>query len=1082
MKRREFLKTSTAVLATGLTAGVTRGEGQQTVRAAVNPANLRCEYAVDPLGIDSMQPRLSWMLTPANPEERGLKQQAYRVLAATSAARLRADEGDLWDTGKIDSAQSIQVSYGGKQLLSKQAVWWKVKVWDQAGRDSQWSSPASWSMGLLEQSDWTGKWIGVNGGEEMPEEFDGSEWISDGSAQQRALWFRRTIEIPEENPLSCGLMAALGSGDITVYVNGTKDQPPFDKLPHSCIVQDISGMFHPGRNVVAVKMEAVSSVTAFRAGITLDLADGEIRHIRTNGEWKVSAKEEANWEKPEFDEMAWKPATAGDGPSLPDFVKAGERTRLPARMLRREFQLTGSPVKATAHISGLGYYELYVNGSKAGDDVLAPALSDYDKRVFYKTHDVTELVKSGGNAVGILLGNGRFYSMRHYVPAPMRTFGYPKALLELEIEYENGERVTVATDGDWMATTQGPIRANNYYDGEEYDARMEQAGWASPGFKAETWSAAQIVEPPAGALCAQMSDPIRVMREVKPVKITERKPGVYVIDMGQNMVGWCRMRVSAKAGTRITLRHAETLRPNGELYCDNLRSARQTDVYIAKGVGEEVYEPRFISHGFRFVELRGCPTAPTLSTLTGRVANDSIAENADLTTSGDTINAVYRNMIWGCRGNYQSIPTDCSQRDERQGWLGDRSGESKGESFIYDVSRFYAQWVQHMEDSMGEDGQISDVAPAYWAFYNENIVWPSSFFQVTNMLYQQYGDEAVIRKHYPAMKRWMRHKDTFIKDDLMPLDTYGDWCVPPRLPTQILSDDPATKTAAEILGTNYYYYLLGLMSKFAVISGHPEDQQAFDESASKMKIAFNRKYFHAETGLYDNGTQTSSILPLAVGLAEEDQRKAIFDALIQKIETTAKGHVGTGLVGGQWLMQTLTENGRPDVACQIASQITYPSWGYMIQRGATTIWELWNGDTANPAMNSGNHLMLLGDFSTWLYENLAGIKSDPEHPGFKHIIVRPRVDSGLKFAKASHNSPYGKIATSWSCEGNAFTLHVSIPPNTTAEVYIPAHRADAVRENGKAAQASTGVRFLRATADAAVYVVGSGEYVFASTV
>jgi alpha-L-rhamnosidase len=385
-----------------------------------------------------------------------------------------------------------------------------------------------------------------------------------------------------------------------------------------------------------------------------------------------------------------------------------------------------------------------------------------------------------------------------------------------------------------------------------------------------------------------------------------------------------------------------------------------------------------------------------------------------------------------------------------------------------------------MEDSMDKEGRISDVAPAYWAFYNESIVWPSSFFLVANMLYLQYGDEEVIRKHYPAMKRWIRHMDTFIKDDLMPLDTYGDWCVPPKSPTQIFSDDPAAKTTGEILGTSYYYHVLRLMSRFAVISGHSEDKLAFDESGSRMKAAFNQKHFRAEKGQYDNGTQTSSILPLAVGLAPEDHRPAIFDALIRNIETTAKGHVATGLVGGQWLMQTLTENGRGDVACKIASQTTYPSWGYMLRRGATTIWELWNGDTANPAMNSGNHLMLLGDFSSWLYEDLAGIKSDPDHPGFKHIIVRPRVTGDLKFVKASHRSPYGEIATSWRYEGDSFTLHVSVPPNTSADVYVPAPERSAVLENGKAAEASMGVRFLRRTPDATVYEIGSGEYVFTS--
>ena len=394
MKRREFLKTGAAVLATRLGAGVAQPKTPPPDPAAMVPTYLRCESSVDPLGIDSTLPRLSWILKPVRPGDRSLKQSAYRILAASSPAGLKAEKGDLWDTGRILSSQSIQIPYGGKQLVSKQSVWWKVKIWDQAGRASSWSSPASWSMGLLQQADWTGQWIGVNGGEEMPEEFQGAGWISDGATEPRALWFRQWFDIASENPSSDALLTALGSGTIAVFVNGTKVNSTSDKLPPSYIAQDVSASMRPGRNVIAVKVEPGSTFTAFLGGITLDLADGQIMHIQTNEEWRVSATEEANWEKPEFDEASWKRSTARGGLSIADFLKAGERTRLPARMLRREFRLAGSPAKATAYIAGLGYYELYINGSKAGDDVLAPALSDYDKRVFYRTHDVTEDRKS----------------------------------------------------------------------------------------------------------------------------------------------------------------------------------------------------------------------------------------------------------------------------------------------------------------------------------------------------------------------------------------------------------------------------------------------------------------------------------------------------------------------------------------------------------------------------------------------------------------------------------------------------------------------------------------------------------------
>ena len=1052
------------------------------VTSGVKVANLRCESRVNPIGIDVVRPRLSWILESTEPGARSQGQSSYRILVSTSLEGLNAGNGDLWDTGKIDSPRSIQIKYGGSPLNSQQAAWWKVMVWDQNEKASSWSRVARWSMGLLQASDWTGKWIGVTGGDGPSEDFSGAHWIASASAGQHSLWFRRECEVAETKPVSHGLLLIAGSGEVTAYVNGTKVVATVAKFPHGHVTQTISEMMRPGHNVVSVKLDADPSSaargTGIIAGITLDLADGEVRRIQTDDQWTVSDTEQANWEQPEFDSTRWNNASIVSGQSFPD--EPAERTRLAARMLRKKFRLDAAPRNATLYISGLGFSELYINDRKVGGDVLSPALTDYDKRVFYLSYDVTNLLHRGNNAIGILLGNGRFYAPRRNIPVFTRSFGYPEVRLQIEIEYDNGKHVSVATDDSWKATIKGPIRANNEYDGEEYDARMEQTGWTLPGFDDQRWNAAQVMRSPGGVVRAQMSAPIRVMHDLQPVKITQPRPGVYVFDMGQNMVGWCQLRISGSTGTRITLRHAETLRADGMLYTDNLRSARQTDVYILKGKGTEIYEPRFVSHGFRYVEVRGLHEQPPLSMLAGRVVNDALEENADLLTSNEVINHVYRNMLWSDRGNYRSIPTDCPQRDERQGWLGDRSAESKGESFLFDVDQFYSKWVQDMEDTMDETSRINDIAPAYWRFEKENVVWPASFFIVPAMLHQQYGDDSVIQEHYPAMKRWVEHMRSLAKNDLMPVDVYGDWCVPPKSLHQIFSDDPTSKTAPDVLGTAYFYYILRLMSQFAVISGHPEDQPEFDELAARMKAGFNETQFNASSHQYSNGTQTSSILPLAVGLVSEDQKQAVADALIRKIESDSHGSVGTGLVGMQWFMQTLTESGRPDVAYKIASRKKYPSWGYMIDRGATTMWELWNGDTANPAMNSGNHLMLLGDFAAWLYEDLAGIKSDQDHPGFKHILIHPHVVGDLKFVRASHNSPFGKIATDWRRERNAFTLRVSIPLNTTATVYIPTNDPSSVTESGKAASTALGVRLLRNEDSVAVYEVGSGAYVFAS--
>lgn len=1084
MKRRDFLKTASAGIAARLGVRPLQSLGQESehTAAALYPTQLRCENTKHPLGLDTLRPRLSWILISTGLSERNQKQSAYRVLAASSPSRLRAGHGDLWDTGKVASDQSIQLAYGGASLNSGQRVWWKVQVWDQNGRPSPWSTEASWSMGLLREADWKGKWIGIKEDKETSEEFRGAHWISGSSSGSSTLRFRRSFVISEDNPLSYGLLTAAGSGNITVFVNGTKVTVHRRWLPGEYVVHNVTPQLHLGRNVIAIEAHPGNAQAALLAAVSLDLSDGQIQHVLSGEHWKVANAEIVNWEKPEFDDAQWDDARIVPDHPLPEAAKDGERTRLPARMLRKEFQLDKAPQRATAYISGLGYFELYVNGQKVSQDVLAPALTDYDKRAFYRTYDVTQLLRSSDNAIGILLGNGRFFAPRRFIPFLTRSFGHPKALLQLEIEDGTSEGIRIITDASWKVTDQGPIRANNDYDGEEYDARMEQAGWDKPGFRDDTWHAAQIVDPPQGMLCAQPSDPIRVMREVKPIQVTQPEPGVYVFDMGQNMVGWCRVQVSGPAGTRISLRHAEVLRPSGHLYLDNLRSARQMDIYTLKGNGNEVYEPRFTSHGFQYVELRGYPGIPTLETLTGRVVNDSMEEHADFATSNSVLNQIYQNILWGDRGNYHSIPTDCPQRDERQGWLGDRSAESRGESYMFAVSNFYAQWVDNIADTMNREGRINDLAPAYWPMYSENVVWPASFFLVAEMLHRQYGDVRVIEKNYPVMKRWIDHMCGLIQDDLMPVDEYGDWCVPPKSLQLIHSADPAMLTAHTVIGTTYFYFLLRLMSKFAIISGNPDDQKPFDDLASRMKAAFNARYFRSESDRYDNGTQTSSILALALGLAPENQRKAIFDSLLQNIEVKTKGHLGTGLVGGQWLMQTLTDCGGADVAYQIASQATYPSWDYMIRRGATTIWELWNGDTANPAMNSRNHLMLVGDLCTWFYENLAGIQADSDRPGFKHIVVRPSLAGDLKFVRASHMSPYGKISTDWNRDGMKFTLRASIPPNTTATIFVPTNGQEPVREGGSPSETAKGVLSMRTLPGAVAIEAGSGNYTFTSTI
>jgi alpha-L-rhamnosidase len=541
--------------------------------------------------------------------------------------------------------------------------------------------------------------------------------------------------------------------------------------------------------------------------------------------------------------------------------------------------------------------------------------------------------------------------------------------------------------------------------------------------------------------------------------------------MGQNMVGWCRLRVSGPRGSTVTLRHAETLKPDGTLYVANLRSARAEDRYTLKGSGVESWEPRFIFHGFRYVEVTGFPGVPEIESIDGRVVHDDMHRLADFETSSALLNRLHENILWGVRGNYRSIPTDCPQRDERMGWLGDRSVVSRSESYLHDVAAFYNKWVTDIEDAQRPTGSIPDVAPAYWVLYNDGITWPSTFVLASTMLHDQYADRRVIERHYPAMKKWIGYMRGFIKDDLMPRNTYGDWCVPPESPTLIHSKDPARQTDGTLISTAYYLEMLRLMSRYARMTGNDADAADYQALAGRMKEAFLRKFFKPARNVFDNGTQTSSVLPLAFGIVPQDRRKPVFDALVAKIEKESDNHVGVGLIGAQWLMRTLSENGRADLAYTIATQKTYPGWGYMIGKGATTIWELWNGDTADPAMNSGNHVMQIGDLNVWFYEYLAGIRTDPEHPGFRKIVIRPYPAGDLTYVRASHESMHGRIASHWRKTGGRFELDVTIPPNTTATVFVPAPSATRVR--------APGGKFLRMEDGAAVFAVDSGSYRFA---
>ncbi|HLP78670.1 MAG TPA: family 78 glycoside hydrolase catalytic domain, partial [Candidatus Paceibacterota bacterium] len=922
-------------------------------------------------------------------------------------------------------------------------------------------------------------------------------------------YFRRVVTIPADRKIKRAVFQYTGDNECRGWLDD-RDLGARNNF-HNVKWNDITTRIQPGRTYVlglTGRNEGVDpNPAAVIAALTIEFATGEPITIRTDAKWKVSKTPEPGWNSVTFDDSKWVAAKV-IGPA--DMQPWGEPStaedrRLAARWLRKEFALEKKVSRAVVYFSGLGLSELYLNGKKVGDAVLSPAVAQYDKRAFYVTYDVTKQLRHGANAVGVVLGSGRFCSDRSKVYAGTVNFGWPKMLLQMRIEYTDGTVGEIVSDDSWKLTTDGPILANGEYDGEDYDARKELGGWSMPGYEAAIqndikapgaitgspsplngerarWEPAQIVSAPSETLSSQMIEPIRVTQMLKPVAIIEPKPGMFIVDMSQNMVGWCKLTVRGKAGDTIQLRHAETTNSDGTLYMSNLRGAQVTDRYTLKGGVTEVWQPRFTYHGFRFVEITGFPGKPTLDSIEGEVVHDDLPATGEFACSNELINRIYHNIVWGTKGNYRSMPTDCPQRDERQGWLGDRSEECKGEAYLFNMAPLYAKWRQDMADAQRTNGAIPNVAPAYWPIYSPNVTWPSSAIIIPSALERHFGDTATIANNYASAKLWMNYMLGFASNNIISKDDYGDWCVPPEEARLIHSKDPARQTSKALLATSYFYYDLCLMERYAKMLGKTADAERWTKLAADFKTAFNDKFLNRELGQYDNGTQTSCVLPLAFGLVPDEMRKKIFAHLVNKIERETKGHIGTGLIGGQYLNRVLSDNGRPDLCYTILSQKDYPSWGYMVEQGATTIWELWNGNTADPAMNSGNHVMLIGDLVVWLYEYLAGIAPDPAQPGFKHIVMKPVPVGDLTFVKAAHRSPYGVISSEWHKDGNKFDWQIEIPANTTATVSIPASNLNSVAEGklNQPAIKAKGVNSFRFVNDRAILELGSGKYHFIS--
>ncbi|MBS1850516.1 MAG: glycoside hydrolase family 78 protein [Acidobacteria bacterium] len=1060
---------------------------------------------------------------PVRKGERGQEQSAYQVLVATSPARLREGVSDSWDSGKVPSQETVHVEYAGKPLQSGRDYWWKVRVWDQHGTASAWSEPSHWGMGLLNAGDWKAKWIRHPDGEsaghngyrsQFASSADIEKWVAidlllDKRLDTVKLFPTKPFDIPDApagylfpvrfrvdvsgNPDFANFQTVIDQtkadypnpGDKPVELHFSPAQGRYVRL----VVTRLASAGQGAYGFALAEMEALQSdprpphplLPLSRAGAVPSASDSE-------------------------EQGAWSLQFLNDTVTVAQAARAGAPA--PALMARKEFQVRAAVARARAYVSALGLYELHVNGKRVGNHVLAPEWTDYNKRVQYQVYDVTDLLQAGENAVGALVGHGWYAGRTSFLPG-RRFYGTePKFLLQLKLEFKDGTSQVIVSDDSWKVTQEGPLRSDDIFDGEVYDARKEMAGWDHSGFNDSKWSAAKVSEDVHAALVSQYDQPIEVVGEVHPVGVHEPMPGVYVADMGQNMVGWVRLQLHAPAGTAIKLRHAEVLREDGSIYTDNLREnlqgAKQTDIYYARGSGEESYEPRFTYHGFRYVEITGLAYKPTPNMLVGKVVHTAAPRTGTLETSNQLVNKLMQNIWWTQVGNLTGIPTDCPQRGERAGWMADAQVFSPAAMFNMDLSRFYSKWFQDIRDAQGGDGVFAAFAPSPFGPPPEGSAvpgWSDAGVLLPWQMYLTYGDTRILESQFDSARRYVDGIHA-ANPDLIWRKARGiaftDWLNAdtidlPNWPKQ------GAATPTDLFATAFFAQSTHVVAEMARVLGRQAEARTYGELAEKIRMAFQKEFvgddgvIHAKspsdpalaTGAgtsTDGDNQTSYALALNFNLLSPDLNRKAAARMAQNVRSFRNGYLSTGIHGTNRLMLELSNAGYNHLAYQLLTNREVPSWGYMIDHGATTVWERWDGYVEGrgyqaPYMNSFNHYGM-GAVGEWIYRNVGGINLDPGNPGFRHFLIRPRPEKQITFAKATYQSVRGEIVSEWRQEAGKLQLRIVVPVNTTATVYVPATSIAQVQEGTGPATQVRGVTFLRQEGGAAVFQVASGEYEF----
>jgi alpha-L-rhamnosidase len=1048
---------------------------------------------VNPSSVGELQPRLSWTVESSR---RGQRQTGYRILAASSEEALAAGRGDLWDTGRVDSDQTLHVAYAGRPLESRQRVWWQVRVWDRDHQPSPWSEPARWTMGLLKRGDWQARWIAdpasaSNAASRRAHNGYHSQWATNPAAPKWiAVDLGRTQRVdavrlfparPYDWPDTPGFLFPLrfkieiarrpDFADARVVVDrlGTDEPSPGTNAPRYS--------FEPGP---ARLVRLTATRLRLRDGTSHGLALAELEVLKDGENLARSARATAS---DSIESGGWALAHLTDGERFT--VKPGAApAALPATVLRRGFNLPASPRRATAYASALGLYELRLNGRRVGDQLLAPEWTSYRKRVQYQAYDVTSWLRAGENVAAALVGEGWFAGRLMAVGRfPYGT--QPRFLLQLEVECDDGSRHTVVTDGSWRSTLDGPIRAAGIYDGETCDARREHPGWEAPGFDDGAWSPATATDLDARELVWQCHEPIRVTQELAPLQRTEPRPGVFVFDLGQNMVGWCRVRAQGRAGQTVTIRHAEMLNDDGTLYTANLRGAPQVDRYTPRTDGEFTYEPRFTYHGFRFVELTGLAQPPAPDAVLGRVFHSSSPVVGRFECSDPSLNQLLRNILWTQRANLMSSPNDCPQRDERFGWMGDIQAFAQTAIFNMDLAAFLTKFTQDIRDDQAADGRFPDFAP-HPGDPNQSFsgvpAWGDAGTIVPWRAWQNYGDLRLLQRHFEAARRWVDYIRARNPDLIWATNRHndyndwlnGDWVKQAGWPTQ------GGSVPKEVFATAFFAHSTELVAKMAGVLGRRGEAERYATLFEQIKAAFNRRFVQPD-GRIEGDTQGGGALALHFNLLPGDRRARAAPRLVENIRRY-QDHLSTGIQTTHRAMLELSREGWHDLAWQLLTNRTFPSWLYMIDNGATTIWERWDGYVKgrgfqDAGMNSFNH-WALGAVGEWMWRHIAGLHPDEAQPAWKHFRLAPRPGGGVTWAKAEYDSIRGRIATDWKLANGVFRLAVTIPANTTATVSLPTMTAEAVQECGRPLAQAEGVKVLRVEGNQLLLAVSSGTYEF----